>query len=333
MRLVFAASLALLLPAHAAAFTIVLTEPSTPLAPTSAIELAQRLGYFAREGVDVQFERVNGTPLAIAALSAGQGEMAETSVEALLKLTARGDMRFRAISSPAKSLSYVIAAREGVGSVSDLPGKQFGIGQPGTLDDTLTRTVLRERGIDPGDLNIVSVGQPQLRLKALKAGKIDATTISYGSWLALPDKSGLHILVSKEDFAREAPAIAKVNVVSTDTLRGKNGEVHKVTAALIELARDFARDPRTWAAAMTKARPEVPLAELQQLAAAYADDWCVNGCLDPSELQSASELLTATAAFSGLPRPPLRTWADRSVLTAVLDRLGRVPEGHAAAAR
>ena len=261
MRLVFAASLALLLPAHAAAFTIVLTEPSTPLAPTSVIELAQRLGYFAREGVDVQFERVNGTPLAIAALSAGQGDMAETSVEALLKLTARGDMRFRAISSPAKSLSYVIAAREGVGSVSDLPGKQFGIGQPGTLDDTLTRAVLRQRGIDPGDLNIVSVGQPQLRLKALKAGKIDATTISYGSWITLPDKSGLHVLLLKDDYFRAAPVIAKVNVVSRKALHEKRTEVVKVTAALIKIARDFAHDPQHWAAAMSQARPEISPAD------------------------------------------------------------------------
>jgi NitT/TauT family transport system substrate-binding protein len=266
-RFAAALLLALLLPLRAFAFTIIVTEPDVPLVPNSVLELAQSLGYFAREGVDVQFNRVGGTPMAIAALSSGQGgDMANVSLDALLKLSARGEARFRAVSSPSKSMSYVIVAREEIGSLAQLRGKTFGIGQSGTLDDTLTRSVLARQDLEQKDLSFVSVGQPQLRLKALKAGKIDATTISYGSWLALPDKSGVHILVSKEDFAQAAPPIAKVNVVSTDTLRGKADEVRKVTAALVELSRDFARDPQSWAAAMTKARPDVPVAELQQLA-------------------------------------------------------------------
>jgi NitT/TauT family transport system substrate-binding protein len=332
MRLAIAL-LALLLPVRAVGLTIIVTEPDVPLVPNSVLELAQSLGYFAREGVNVEFNRVGGTPMAIAALSSGEGDMANVSLDALLKLSARGEARFRAVSSPSKSMSYVIVAREDVGSLAQLRGKTFGIGQSGTLDDTLTRSVLARNGLEQKDLNFVSVGQPQLRLKALKVGKIDATTISYGSWVALPDKGGVHILVSKEDFAQAAPAIAKVNVVSAATLRDKSDEVRKVTAAVIELARDFARNPQSWAVAMTKVRPDVSPAELQQLANAYAHDWCVNGCFDPAELQSASDLLTATSALGGVPRPRINSWADQAVLASVLDRLGRVPAGRAAAAR
>jgi NitT/TauT family transport system substrate-binding protein len=333
MRFATALLLALLLPLRAFAFTIIVTEPDVPLVPNSVLELAQSLGYFAREGVDVQFNRVSGTPMAIAALASGQGDMANVSLDALLKLSARGETRFRAISSPSGSMSYVIVAREEIGSLAQLPGKTFGIGQIGTLDDTLTRTVLAGRGLEQKDLNFVSVGQPQLRLKALKAGKIDATTISYGSWIALPDKSSVRILVSKEDFAHAVPAIAKVNIVSTDTLRGKRDEVRKITAALIKLSRDFARDPQSWAAAMAVVRPDLRMVQLQQLASAYAHDWCVNGCFEAPELQSAADLLTAAPAFNGLPRPQFDTWADGSVLASVLDRLGRVPGERAAAAR
>ncbi len=323
MRFVLAILLGLLVPAHAFAFTIVLTEPSTPLAPTSVIELAQRLGYFQREGVDVQFARVNGTPLAIAALSAGQGDMAEISVEALLKLTARGDARFRAISSPAKSLSYVVVAREGIAALPDLRGKEFGIGQPGTLDDTLSRTVLRELGLDPGELNIVSVGQPQLRLKALKAGKIDATTISYGSWMTLPDKTGLHILLPEEDYFRAAPVTAKVNVVSTKILRDERAELVKVTSALLKLARDFAHDPQRWAVAMAEARPELPAEALQALAGAYARDWCADGCFDESELRKTARFFYAQPGFTEVRKPELAEWTDFSVLDEVIGTVGR----------
>jgi NitT/TauT family transport system substrate-binding protein len=325
MRFVLTFLFGLLPPAHALAFTIVLTEPTTPLTPTSVIELAQQLGYFTREGVDVQFERVNGTPLAIAALSAGQGDMAEVSVESLLKLTARGDPRFRAISSPARSLSYVIVARDGIDTLQGLRNRQFGIGQAGTLDDTLTRTVLRNLGLDPGDLNIVSIGQPPLRLKALKAGKIDATTVSYGSWTTLPDKTGLHLLLPKEEYFRGAPVIAKVNVVSTKTLRDKHAEVVKVTAALLKIARDFARDPQGWATAMAQARRDVPAEDLQALAKAYARDWCIDGCFEERELRESARLFFAQPAFTDARKPALTEWADFSVLDEVMGTVGRAP--------
>lgn len=321
-RLALTLLLALLLPARAFAFTFIVTEPSTPLVPTSVIELAQQLGYFAREGVDVKLERVSGTPMAIAALSAGQGDMAEISVESLLKLTARGDRRFRAVSSPAKSLSYVIAARDTIGSLAELNGKLFGIGQTGTLDDTLSRTVLQHSGTDPAALEMVSVGHPQLRLKALRAGKIDATTISYASWMTLPDKTGLHLLMSKDDYFRAAPVVAKVNVVGTDALREKREEVVKIAAALLKLARDFARDPQRWAAAMADARPDVSKTELQGLARAYAADWCVDGCFEQAELQATAQLFYASPSFAKIRKPEIDEWTDFSVLREVLNTIG-----------
>jgi len=331
MRLATALLLTLFVPVRAIAFTIVVTEPDVPLVPNSVLELAQSLGYFAREGVDVHFNRVNGTPMAIAVLSSGQGDMANVSLDALLKLTARGETRFRAVSSPAKSMPYVIAAREDIRSPAQLRGRTFGIGQAGTLDDTLTRSVLAHGGLAQTDVNYVSVGQPQLRLKALKAGKIDATTISYGSWLALPDKSGLHLLVSKEQFARAAPAIAKVNIVSRQVLQERRYEVRKVTAALIKIARDFAREPQSWAAAMAKGRPEVAPPKLQQLADAYAADWCVNGCFEHEELRRAADMLFTAPPLRELSRPALDQWADVSVLADVLRQIGRTAPGRASA--
>jgi NitT/TauT family transport system substrate-binding protein len=333
MRFALALVFALLLPVRAFAFTIIVTEPDVPLVPNSILELAQSLGYFAREGVDVQFNRVSGTPMAVAALSSGQGDMANVSLDAMLKLAARGETGFRAISASAKSMSYVIASRGDIASIAQLRGTAFGIGQTGTLDDTLTRRVLAREGLSEDKVSFVSVGQPQLRLKALKAGKIDATTISYGSWLALPDKTGLRLLLSANEFARSAPTIAKVNVVGTQALREKRDELRKVTAALFKVARDFAREPQSWAEAMAKARPDVPSAQLQQLARAYAGEWCVNGCFESSELQAAADVLRSAPPMRDLPHAGLDRWVERSVLDDVLAQIGRAAAARPAAGR
>jgi NitT/TauT family transport system substrate-binding protein len=216
----------------------------------------------------------------------------------------------------------VIAARDTIGSLAELNGKLFGIGQTGTLDDTLSRTVLQHSGADPAALEMVSVGHPQLRLKALRAGKIDATTISYASWLTLPDKTGLHLLMSKDDYFRAAPVVAKVNVISADALQSKRNEAVKIAAALLKLARDFARDPQRWAAVMAKARPDVSAAELQSLARAYAADWCVDGCFEQAELQATAQLFYASPSFAKIHKPEIDEWTDFSVLREVLNTIG-----------
>ncbi len=298
------------------AFTIIITEPNTPLVPNSIIELAQRLGYFEQQGVHVDFKRVPGTPLAIAALSAGDGDMANVSLAALLNLTKRGDARFRAVSSPSRSMSYVIAARNSVASMAELSGKPFGIGQAGTLDDTLNRLVLRSENVEPDAIRMVRIGAPELRLKALAAGQIDATTISLGTWAAFPNKAGLQVLLPQDRYFAAAPITAKINIVPADVGPEKRQESVKVIAALVALARDFAAHPQRWADAMHEARPDVSETVLRSLGVSYANDWCVDGCFDPDELTRSAQLLQNGSDHGKIV--PLSAWTDFSLLADAL---------------
>ena len=51
-----------------------------PLIPNSVLWLARDLGYYEREGLDVDLVELNGTPLAIAALVSGQADVANVGV-------------------------------------------------------------------------------------------------------------------------------------------------------------------------------------------------------------------------------------------------------------
>jgi NitT/TauT family transport system substrate-binding protein len=81
---------------------------------------------------------------------------------------------------------------------------------------------------------------------------------------------------------------------------------------------------------MTKARPEVPSAELQELARAYTSDWCVDGCFERAELEAAARLLCAAPVFARLQPPKFENWADASILADAMTRIGRLPAGRAA---
>lgn len=328
VRALFAAgAVAILLaaPAIAAPFRVIVTDMETPLVPNSVMELAKSEGYFDRAGVDVEFVRVQQTPLAIAALRSGEGEMANVGVEALLQLSLQGVDDLRAVTSPNKALPYMIVA-SGLTSTSELPGKAFGIGRIGSVDHLLSLRVLAAKGVDPATVDLVPLGQPNVRAQALVAGRIAATTMSIGTFLSMPEADRMSVLVGVEDFYAAAPIVSKFNAVTTAVLERRGEDVRAVIEAMTLAARDFAADPATWVAAMEKARPDVSHETLVKLGQAFAQSWSVNGGLERGELDTTVDWLWETEDFAGKPKPAMESWVNFGPEDAVLGTIG-VAEG------
>jgi NitT/TauT family transport system substrate-binding protein len=311
--------------AGAEPFRLIITELSTPLLPNSVMELAKTKGYFEREGVDVEIVRVQETPMAMAALLAGQGDMANVATDSVLRLAARDQLGAKAVISPNKSFPYVVVARSGIVSVAALNGVTYGVGRVGSLDYSLTREVLRAKGIDVDKLTMLAAGTPEIRLKALAAGRIDATTVSTASWLTFADKSIARVIVEEDEFFRIAPVVAKVNVVPDKVLARRRGDVVRVVTALIKASRDFARTPQDWAAAMAAARPDVSREALVELAGSFKTAWSVNGGLSRSELDFTAGWMFKSPEFRDLKPVGLRDWVDFSVVDEVRGKLGDDP--------
>jgi NitT/TauT family transport system substrate-binding protein len=328
-RLLSAAVLAavIAIPVKAEPFRMIVTDMEVPLVPNSVMELAKQEGYFDRAGVDVEFVRVQQTPLAMAALRAGEGEMANVALEALLQATAQGADDLRGVMSPNKSLPFLIAGSGDIDAVSDLAGKRFGIGRIGSVDHLLSTKVLEAAGVDTSKIQFVALGQPQQRAQALVAGQIDATTMSIGSWTAIDDTPGLATLVGVDAYYRAAPILSKLNIVRTETLADRGADVEAVIAAITLASRDFAAHPDRWVAAMRKARPDVPEADLELLAKAFAGSWSTDGGITRPELEEAQAWLATSEDFAGVAPAPLDAWADLAPLEAVLRKIGPAEAG------
>ncbi len=320
-----AAALAAAWPASAAPFRLISTDIETALVPNSVIDLALSEGYFAREGVDVAVVKVQQTPSAVAALQAGEGEMANISIEAALQMVARGQMDLRAVTSPNKYPPYLIAGKTDIADIHGLAGRSFGVGRVGSLDHTLTAMVLRAAGMDPASVDFVPIGQPPARAQALVAGAIDASTMSIGVWMGVPDKSALHVIVPVAQFAEGAPVVGKVNVVSAETLANRRGEIEAVVRALIKASRDYDAEPQKWVEAMVRARPDVPRADLETLAEAFRGSWSVNGGLSAQELSFSEDQTYGSEDFAGLPKLTLSQWVDFSIVDGILKEIGTDP--------
>ena len=322
------AALALVSPVGAAPFRLILTHLEPPLVPNSVMDLALEQGYFEAEGVDVELVRVEQTPSALQALAAGEGEMANVSVDALLLLVAQGATDLKAVTSPNKSLPYVIVAKDDIKTVADLAGRRFGVGRVGSLDHSLSTKVLTGEGLDLNAVEVLAIGQPNVRAQALVAGQIDATTMSIGVWLSIPDKTGYHILVDQAPYYAAVPVINKVNAVTQKVLDQRGEEVQGVIRALIKISRDFAADPNAWAAAMVPHAPNTDEAGLQALAASFAGSWSVNGGMNGTDLQYTQDWLYSTEDFVAAKPVTLEQWVDFGPVDAVLAEVGTV-EGDA----
>ncbi len=326
-RLLFASAIAIAgFVASAAAqdtpFRLILTHLEPPLVPNSVMDLALEKGYFEREGVNVELVRVQQTPSALAALQAGEGEMANIGVDALLLIVAQGGSDLKAVTSPNKSLPFLIAAKEEIATPADLAGRSFGVGRPGSLDHSLSMKVLDTAGLDTETLEVVSIGQPNVRAQALSAGQVDATTMSIGVWMSMPDTTGLHVLVDQIDYYEAAPVVNKVNVVPAGVLESRRDEVAAVIRALIKISRDYAQNPAEWAAAMAPLTPTSTEAELTELAATFDGSWSVNGGMSRTELQYTQDWLYETEDFASVAAVPLDDWVDFSVVDEVLAEIG-----------
>ncbi|MGD9739396.1 MAG: ABC transporter substrate-binding protein [Bauldia sp.] len=306
----------------AAQFRLIVVEPQTPLVLNSVMWLADQLGYYEAEGVDVELVPVNDTPTAVAALLAGQGDMANISLASALATVAQNLLPMKAVTSPDKFLPFSIVANNSIQSPADLAGKTFGVAAVGSLDYTLSNIVFNAIGVDPASVTFVAIGPPPQRGAALIAGQIDATTMSIGTFLGLEDKSNIHVLVPVDEFLAHAGVLNKVNVVPDTVLAERRDEVEAVVRALTRLSRDFAADPNLWVEAMVVARPDYARENLETLATQFQCAWSVNGGMDLATIETGVVETYATEELAGLRQVELAEWVDFTVADDVLAALG-----------
>lgn len=148
-----------------------------PLMSIITPTLAQDLGYYAEEGLEVD---IAGFQLGgVQALKAGIAEsvdMADASGSEILVAIGRG-APLRIISSYAPKLSAVFLVQgQAIKTCADLRGKRIGIQEVGGFSEVHSRAVMASCGLTPKDVEYVTVSAPG-RIPGLLAGQIDTAVV------------------------------------------------------------------------------------------------------------------------------------------------------------
>ena len=280
--------------------------------PDSVRQLADKLGFYAKHGLKVDIVQLNGTPQAVAALNSGAVDLADISIDSAIRLRADSGLPIRGIVSSSLGVPFLIAAKSEIKTPADLVGKSYAIANRGSLDQSLTQAVLSAKGIATDGPNWVPIGPPAARVQALAAGRVDATTVSYGTYLSIKDAPGISVLVSSEDFAKTGPELSKFVAALERTIASKHEALQRFTDALIDASRVLAANPDQWVTAMVAARDDLKKDNLEKTAKSFDKFWCVNGCMNKDMLARAQAYIYGTADFAEVKKIEVADFVDLS---------------------
>ena len=292
--------------------------------PGSVLRLAATLGFYEKHGVKVEIVELQGTPEAAAALRSGAVDLADIGIDAAIRLRAGNDIPLRGVVASGIGSPFLVAAKDEIKTAADLAGKAYAVADSGSLDQTLTRAWLTSIGMSPDAPAWVPIGPPATRVQALAAGKVDATTVSYGTFLSISETPGLHILVNPEDFGKAGPQLSKFVAALETTISSKHDAIQLFTDALVDAARTLASHSDQWVAAMHTARDDLKVTNLEKTAAFFSRAWCVNGCMNHDMLGKAVDYIYATPDFAGVGKLGVDDLVDLGFVQQTLKTAGPV---------
>ncbi len=141
------------------------------------LTIAESLGYFKAEGLDVTIADFAGGSRALQALVGGSADVVSGAFEHTVAMQLKGQ-RLRAFALQGRAPQIVLGVNPktmpNFKELGELRGKKLGVTAPGSSTQVLANFVLAKAGLKPGDVAIIGVGAGSGAVAAMRAGQIDA---------------------------------------------------------------------------------------------------------------------------------------------------------------
>jgi NitT/TauT family transport system substrate-binding protein len=173
------------------------------------LTIAESLGYFKAEGLDVTIVDFAGGSKALQAVVGGSADVVSGAFEHTLIMQPKG-IKLRAFALQGRAPQVVLGINPktmpGFKSVADLKGKKIGVTAPGSSTNVLANFVLAKAGIKPADVSIIGVGAGSGAVAAMRSGQIDAIS-NLDPVITLLQRSGDLKIVSDTRIVAEADRV------------------------------------------------------------------------------------------------------------------------------
>ena len=141
------------------------------------LTIAESLGYFKAEGLEVTINDFAGGAQSLRALVGGSVDVVSGAFEHTVNMQAKGQkLRAFVLMGRAPQIVLGVSAKAvpNYKTVADLKGKKIGVTAPGSSTNVMANFVLAKAGLKPTDVSFIGVGASSGAVAALRSGQIDA---------------------------------------------------------------------------------------------------------------------------------------------------------------
>lgn len=161
------------------------------------LTIAEQLGYFRSEGLELEIIDLPSPVRATQALLSGAADVVSCAYEHTISLQARNQfLQAFVMQGRAPQAALGVSTRNipFYQSVADLRGRRIGVPGQDPMSTLLPGLVLSRGGLKPTDVSFVDVGTTQSALVALRSGQIDAMSHTDPVMTMLEQKGDVKII-------------------------------------------------------------------------------------------------------------------------------------------
>ena len=161
------------------------------------LTIAEQLGYFKAEGLNVEISDFAGAEHALQALMSGSADVVSGAYEHTINMQGKNHFIQAFVlqgRAPQIAVGVSIRALPNYRTPIDLKGKKIGVSARGSSTNMVADLVLSRGGIKAGDVSYVGVGTSAGALVALRSGQIDAMSNTDPVMTMLEQKGDVKII-------------------------------------------------------------------------------------------------------------------------------------------
>ena len=173
------------------------------------LTVAERLGYFSDEGLQIEFSDFPGGSRSLQAMVGGSADIVAGAFDhtIVMQTMAQSLKAFVLLGrNPGISLGIARARAARYQWPKDLKGMTVGVTAPGSGTHMMLNHLLHSVGLTPDDVSIVGVGTGASAVAAMRTGELDAL-VNVEPVMRLLERSGDIVVVAETATAKGAKAV------------------------------------------------------------------------------------------------------------------------------
>ncbi|WEG08478.1 ABC transporter substrate-binding protein [Microbacterium horticulturae] len=218
----------------------------TPIPNAAPLYLAEKLGYFTDENLDVTPQIVASAGAAVPLLQSGDLQFAEVSSTPTITATSKGlplrvvsgDDRYNDDASATDGAALVAAKGSGLTKISELNGKTVAVVGLKSGPELVMRVAIDQAGGDDSKVKFVEIAYPDM-VSALESGRVDAALIT-DPFLSQAKEKGLTVI--SQPYIDAMPGKAGILWIGSGNWIDQNPEAAAAFQRAITKAVDYAAE-------------------------------------------------------------------------------------------